>query len=44
VVCRESTPVDTKTSIEMLEYFNSISGVSASPVEEAGSHPTFSRW
>ena len=44
VVCRESTPVDTKTSIEMLEYFNSISGVSASPVVEAGSHPTFSRW
>ena len=34
---RESTPVDTKTATELMEYFNSIPGVSASLVEEAGS-------
>jgi transposase len=36
-VRREFTPVDTKASIGMLEYFNSIPGVSASLVEETGS-------
>ena len=34
---RESTPVDTKTATELMEYFNGIPGVSASLVEEAGS-------
>jgi len=34
---REVTPVDTKTSTEFLEYFNSIPRVHASLVEEAGS-------
>ena len=41
---RELTPVDTKAATEMLGCFNSIPGVSASPVVETGSHPTFSRW
>jgi putative transposase len=41
---REFTPVDTKAAIELLGYFNSIPNVSASLVEEAGSHPTLSRW
>ena len=36
-VRREFTPVDTKASIGMVEYFNSIPGVSASLVEETGS-------
>ena len=35
---REPTPADTKAATEMLEYFNSIPRVSASLVEEAGSH------
>ena len=34
---RESTPVDTKAATELMEYFNSIPGVSAFLVEEAGS-------
>ena len=37
VVRREFTPVDTKTSAELVGYFNSISGVRASLVEETGS-------
>jgi putative transposase len=39
---REFTPVDTKAATGMMEYFNSILGVSASLVEEAGSPPAFS--
>ena len=34
---RELTPVDTKAATELMGYFNSIPGVSASLVEEAGS-------
>jgi len=34
---RESTPVDMKASTELMGYFNSIPGVSANLVEEAGS-------
>jgi len=34
---RELTPVDTKTSTELMEYFNSIPRVHASLVEETGS-------
>jgi len=37
VVRREFTPVDTKTSAELVGYFNSIPRVRASLVEEAGS-------
>jgi len=37
VVCREFTPVDTKTSAELVRYFNSIPRVRASLVAEAGS-------
>lgn len=36
-VRRESTPVDTKTAAELVRYFNSIPGVRASLVVEAGS-------
>jgi transposase len=43
-VRREPTPVDMKAATEMLGYFNNIRHVSASLMEEAGSHPTFSRW
>jgi putative transposase len=34
---REPTPADTKTTTRLLEYFNSIPGVRASLVDEAGS-------
>ena len=34
---RELTPVDMKTSSELMEYFDSIPNVSASLVEETGS-------
>jgi putative transposase len=37
VVRREFTPVDTKTAAELVRYFNSIWGVRASLVVEAGS-------
>ena len=37
---RGSIPVDTKAATELTEHFRSILGVSANPVEEAGSrHP-----
>ncbi len=35
---RELAPVDIKAATEMMGYFNGIPFVSASPVEEAGSH------
>ena len=41
---REFTPVDTKAATEMMEYFNSIPGVSASLVVETGSHRISNRW
>jgi putative transposase len=41
---REPTPADTKTATKMMTYLNRIPYVSASLAEEAGSHPTFSRW
>lgn len=40
---REFTPVDTKASIEMIGYFNSIPNVLASIVVETGSPSAFSR-
>jgi putative transposase len=39
---REFTPVDTKTATELMVYFDSIPGVTASLVEEAGSLSTLS--
>jgi putative transposase len=41
---REYTPRDTKTATEMMVYLNDIPNVSASQVEELGSHPIPNRW
>ncbi len=41
---REFTPVDTKVATEILGYFSGIPNVSASLVDETGSHSTLGRW